>query len=339
MNSSSILLAARPKTLPDAIVPVWAGCVLSWVMTGHLHTSLAVSTLVFAVAIQIATNLFNDVIDHRKGADTLRRLGPIRVTASGMMTQRAVISWALAFLAIAITAGVILLRARGWPIIAIAIPSLFLTYGYTGGPFPLAYRGMGELFVILFFGCVAVIGTVFIQTVYFPKEAFLLGAQIGCLSAILISINNLRDREEDRSNHKFTLAARWGSRAGTTIIALEMIIVVVLASGWILGGKPMLALAVIPVLILSPCILSAIIRTQPNQTYNRYLAVAGIQLLAFGLVFHLVALMPKGGPSKSMPLFLPKQTLEIAPPGRGSRFHAWIESEISLWAARSFTTR
>lgn len=289
MNASSILLAARPKTLPAAIVPVWTGCVLSWMMTGHLHTSLAVSTLIFAIAIQIATNLFNDVIDHRKGADTSRRLGPVRVTASGMMTHRAVMSWALAFIAIAIVAGVILLHARGWPIIAIAIPSLFLTYGYTGGPFPLAYHGMGELFVILFFGLVAVVGTVFIQTGGFPKEGFLLGTQIGCLSAVLISINNLRDREEDLSNNKLTLAARWGRSVGITVIALEIIIVLVLASGWIPAGKPMFALTAIPILILSPCILSAIIRTPPNQSFNRYLALAGLQLLAFGLTFHIIA--------------------------------------------------
>jgi len=294
MNASSILLAARPKTLPAAIVPVWAGCVLSWVMTGHLHTPLAVSTLIFAIAIQIATNLFNDVIDHRKGADTPRRLGPVRATASGMMTQRGVMSWAMAFIAIATAAGVILYLARGWPIIAIAIPSLFLTYGYTGGPFPLAYRGMGEVFVILFFGLAAVVGTVFIQTGGFPKEAFLLGAQIGCLSAVLISINNLRDREEDLSNNKLTLAARWGRRAGITIIALEMIIALVLASGWIPAGKPMLALSAAPILILSPRILSAVIRTRPNQTFNRYLALAGLQLLAFGLAFHLIAWMTPG---------------------------------------------
>lgn len=289
MNASSILLAARPKTLPAAIVPVWTGCVLSWVMTGHLHTSLAVSTLIFAIAIQIATNLFNDVIDHCKGADTSRRLGPVRVTASGMMTHRSVMSWALAFIAIAIAAGVILLHARGWPIIAIAIPSLFLTYGYTGGPFPLAYHGMGELFVILFFGLVAVVGTVFIQTGGFPKEGFLLGTQIGCLSAVLISINNLRDREEDLSNNKLTLAARWGRSVGITVIALEIIIVLVLASGWIPAGKPMFALTAIPILILSPCILSAIIRTPPNQSFNRYLALAGLQLLTFGLTFHIIA--------------------------------------------------
>lgn len=290
MNAFSIVLAARPKTLPAAIVPVWTGCVLAWLLTGHIQVGLAGSTMVFAIAIQIATNLFNDVVDHRKGADTSKRLGPVRVTASGLMSQRAVVSLAQVFLGIAAISGTALYIARGWPIIAIAIPSLFLTYGYTGGPFPLAYRGMGELFVVLFFGLVAVVGTVFIQTGAFPPESFLLGSQIGCLSAILISINNLRDREEDLSTGKLTLAARWGRLAGIRIICLEMAVSLLLLIGWVIAGRPVLSLAALPILVLSPRILSGIASTQPDQSFNGYLALAGLQLLLFGLIFQLAAL-------------------------------------------------
>jgi len=290
MKASSILLAARPKTLPAAFVPVWTGCVLVWLLTGHLRIGLAVATLLFAVSIQIATNLFNDVVDHRKGADTPGRLGPVRVTASGLMSQRAVMSLALVFIGISAIAGAFLYAARGWPIVAIAIPSLFLTYGYTGGPFPLAYRGMGELFVILFFGLAAVVGTVFIQTGFLPPEAFLLGAQVGCLSAILISINNLRDRKEDLSTKKLTLAARWGHRAGLVIIALEIAGALMLAGGWAIAGKPTLVWPALPVALLSSRILSGIRQADPDQALNRYLALAGLQLLLFGLIFHLAAL-------------------------------------------------
>src|SRR5690606_33040962 len=127
----------RPKTLPAAIVPVWTGCVLAWKLTGNFSSLLALCTLGGAVAIQIATNFFNDAIDSHKGADTDRRLGPTRVTASGMMHPATVMRLGAAFLALATLCGVVLWQARGWPIIAIGIPSLFLAYGYTGGPFPL----------------------------------------------------------------------------------------------------------------------------------------------------------------------------------------------------------
>lgn len=290
MNLSSIILAIRPKTLPAAIVPVWTGCVLSESITGRIDIALAVTTLIFALSIQIATNLFNDVIDCKKGADTARRLGPIRVTASGKMSPRSVTGWAAGFLGTAAVAAMILYRSRGWPIAAIAVPSLFLTYGYTGGPFPLAYRGMGELFVILFFGLVAVVGTVFIQTGRFPMEAFLLGSQIGCLSSILISLNNLRDREEDLSTNKLTLAARWGRKAGILIIVLEIIFALALAWGWILLGRSAFSLAAIPVAAVSCRILKLIMQPGPGQRFNSCLAMAGIQLLAFGLTFQFIAM-------------------------------------------------
>ena len=215
-----MVLAARPKTLPAAVVPVWAGCVLAWKLTGEFDWLIAWSTLLGAVFIQIATNFFNDAIDSRKGADTERRLGPVRVTASGMMTARMVNGLAVGFLGLAFLCGVILYQARGWPVIVIGLPSLFLAYGYTGGPFPLAYRGMGEVFVVLFFGLVAVCGTVFMQTGEWPREGLLLGGQIGLLSAVLISINNLRDREEDATTGKRTLAVRFGPKVAVAVIWL-----------------------------------------------------------------------------------------------------------------------
>ena len=144
----SSLQAARPKTLPAAIVPVWTGCVLAWAMQGVFDPWLATCTLMGALAIQLATNFFNDAIDHRKGADTSRRLGPQRVAASGLLSERGVMGMASGFLVVAIVFGLVLYQARGWPVLFIGLPSLFLAYGYTGGPYPLAYRGMGEIFVI-----------------------------------------------------------------------------------------------------------------------------------------------------------------------------------------------
>ena len=151
----ALLLAARPKTLPAAIVPVWLGSALAYHMQGEWSVSLMLATLGAAICIQIATNLFNDAIDAQKGSDTEARLGPVRVTASGMVSTKTVFTWAGIFLGLASLCAIVLILERGWPIIAIGIPSLYLSYGYTGGPVPLAYRALGELFVFLFFGLVA----------------------------------------------------------------------------------------------------------------------------------------------------------------------------------------
>lgn len=284
-------LAARPKTLPAAIVPVWAGCVLAWKLSGNFNLPLALITLGGSIAIQIATNFFNDAIDARKGADTERRLGPTRVTASGMMKSKAVMQLASIFLGLALACGVVLYQTRGWPIVAIGIPSLFLSYGYTGGPFPLAYRGMGELFVIGFFGLVAVTGTVFIQTGGWPHEAILLGLQVGLLSAILISINNLRDREEDATTGKRTLAVRFGPKVAVAVIWVEVKVAVFSGLAWIAFGQPPLAIAGAPVFLIGLRIIWGVLTFPPGPAFNRLLALGGIQLILFAAAFHFAAVM------------------------------------------------
>lgn len=289
ISPKSILLASRPKTLPAAIVPVWAGCVLSWKLTGTFHLWLAICTLGGAIAIQIATNFFNDAIDSAKGADTEKRLGPQRVTASGLMSRRDVFRWGTGFLILAAIFGAFLIQARGWPILAIGIPSLFLAYGYTGGPFPLAYRGLGELFVILFFGFIAVAGTVFVQTGEWHREALLLGLQVGMLSSVLISINNLRDREEDATTGKHTLAVRLGPKVAVGVIWLEVKIAVFAGLGWIAFGFPPLVIAGVPVFLLGLRIIWGVLTLPPGPAFNRLLAMGGAQLVLFAAAFHITA--------------------------------------------------
>ena len=287
----SCLLAARPKTLPAAIVPVWAGCVLAWKLSGNFDLLLALCTLGGAIAIQIATNFFNDAIDAKKGADTAHRLGPTRVTASGLMSEVAVMRLAIVFLVIAAGFGAVLFQARGWPVLAIGIPSLLLAFGYTGGPFPLAYRGLGEIFVILFFGFVAVMGTVFVQTGTWPNEAILLGGQIGLLSAVLISVNNLRDREEDATTGKRTLAVRFGPKSAVAVIWLEVKIAAFAGLGWIAFGHPKLAIAGAPVFLLGLRIVWGVMTFPPGPAFNRLLALGGVQLIIFAAAYHVAAVM------------------------------------------------
>lgn len=283
-----MILAIRPKTLPAAVVPVWVGCALAWKLSGKFDLLLAVATVLGALFIQIATNFFNDAIDARKGADTERRLGPQRVTASGLMSPQRVMRLGFVFLLLATACGAYLMLQCGWPILAIGIPSLFLAFGYTGGPFPLAYRGMGELFVICFFGLIAVSGTVFVQIGEWPREAFLLGLQVGLLSAALISINNFRDREEDASTGKRTLAVRFGPKVAVGIIWVEVKLAAFLGLVWVLWGHPEFLVSSLPVLLLGMRILWGVL-TQPPSTFNRLLAMAGIQLLLFAVCFQIIA--------------------------------------------------
>ena len=286
---SSWLLAARPKTLPAAIVPVWAGCVLAWKLQGWWNPWLAFCTLAGAVCIQIATNFFNDAIDAAKGADTAQRLGPTRVTASGLISRRAVFTAATIFLVLAFACGVVLYQAVGWPILAIGIPSLYLAYGYTGGPFPLAYRGMGEIFVVAFFGIIAVGGTVLVQTGEWREEAMLLGFQIGLLSAALISINNLRDRAEDATTGKNTMAVRLGDRGARFLVWLEIKVAAFSGLLWLKHQLPWLALATIPLWTLGMYLSFRVITAPTDRGMNRLLALAGVMLILFALSFHLAA--------------------------------------------------
>jgi len=218
MNIISWLKASRPKTLPAAVVPVWLGCALAWKLEGVFSLKLALATLFGAIFIQIATNFFNDLIDAEKGADTDLRLGPARMTAGAELTKRSMFIGALLCLAAAAVISVPLIQAGGWPIVLIGLVSFFFAFGYTGGPFPLAYLGLGEIFVILFFGLVAVAGTAFLQLGEWRLESLLLGGQVGLLSAVLISINNLRDIDEDKGSNKNTLAVRLGIKGGRLII-------------------------------------------------------------------------------------------------------------------------
>lgn len=221
----AIILAARPKTLPASIVAVWAGCMViskfqhAWPASGiHLDYRLAIFTALSSMCIQIACNFFNDALDTKRHADTAQRQGPMRITASGKMSPLAVQLWGALFLALAALLAWPLIAAQGWGIIAIGIPCMLCAYAYTGGPWPLAYHALGELFVLLFFGIVAVVGTVYVQIGWQPGYAHIyipatmVGIICGLLSCVLIEVNNIRDRAEDATTGKRTLAVRIGDK-------------------------------------------------------------------------------------------------------------------------------
>lgn len=277
--------AARPKTLGAAIAPVVVGSVLGWKVSGQWSTWLLFCTLGSTIALQVATNWFNDVLDFMKGADTQARLGPRRITAAGLMSPGKVMRAAWLMLGLATLLALPLIQARGVAIIIIGIPSLYFCYGYTGGPMPLAYRGLGELFVILFFGFVAVLGSAFVQSGEWLEGGLVAGFQIGCLSTVLIAINNMRDMDEDRGTGKRTLAVRFGR----TFARLEITALIVLAhvAGlyWWHHDFPQaftMPLATVPVGLF---LILRIWTLPPGPVYNRLLAFSGMQLLLFAGLF------------------------------------------------------
>lgn len=213
------IAASRPQTLTVAVAPVLLGAALAAEVT-RLQIPLLIATLIGAICIQIGTNLFNDYADFKKGTDGADRLGPARACASGWLNPDHVLFSVWIVYAIAIAAGVYLVLAAGWPILVIGIASLICGLAYTGGPWPLSYVGIADLFVFVFFGLVAVGGTFFVLTGTLSTTAVLGGAVLGCLATAVLAANNLRDRKGDRQAGKKTLAVRYGEAFARNEFAL-----------------------------------------------------------------------------------------------------------------------
>jgi 1,4-dihydroxy-2-naphthoate octaprenyltransferase len=288
------IAAARPKTLGAAVAPVMVGSALAAKISGRFDWGLALCTLGSCSALQVSTNFFNDALDSIKGADTSARIGPRRITASGVASASAVKMAAWLMLCLATLLALPLFEARGMPILFIGIPSLYFCFGYTGGPLPLAYRGLGELFVILFFGLVAVSGTAFVQTGEWYVASVVAGFQIGCLSTVLIAINNLRDVDEDRRTGKKTLAVRLGT--GFARAEIVILIIAAHAAGLYWVEQSWTRAFTLPLVTL-PIGLFVAWRTlaePPGSGHNRLLAISGVQLLAFAALMSW-AIVKAGG--------------------------------------------
>ncbi|MCB0322070.1 MAG: 1,4-dihydroxy-2-naphthoate polyprenyltransferase [Bdellovibrionales bacterium] len=203
--------AIRPKTLPAAVVPVVVGGALA-AHNGPVDWRVFICTLFTALLIQIATNFANDVVDFEKGADTHDRVGPQRVTQAGLVTPSRMKLATGIVLSLALLNGFYLAFIGGWPIVVIGLLSLAFAIGYTAGPYPIAYLGLGELFVLIFFGPVAVGGTFYLLTMTLTPAVATTGLAVGCLSAAILVVNNLRDLSGDALVGKRTLAVRFGER-------------------------------------------------------------------------------------------------------------------------------
>lgn len=285
------ILAARPRTLGAAVIPVLAGCALAFA-TGAFDLVASALALTCAVLIQIATNYFNDAIDHAKGADTAERLGPVRATSAGLLSPRAMMSGGAVCLILATLLAVPLVLHGGWPILALGIVSLFLAYAYTGGPLPLAYLGLGEIFVVLFFGVFAVAGTFFLNTLEVSWGAVLAGLQIGLHSSVLLAVNNLRDLETDRAANKRTLAARFGLTFARRENASLVIAPFVVGILWLPLGYLWAFLLPLMTLPLAWWLARACLEASPARQTNQLLAQAAALHASFGLLLALAFLLP-----------------------------------------------
>jgi 1,4-dihydroxy-2-naphthoate octaprenyltransferase len=277
------LTAARPRTLPAAVAPVLVGTSLA-IHVGHLHPLAFVAALLGAMLIQIGTNLSNDYSDARRGADAEDRLGPVRVTAGGLVPPPQVLVATYTTFGLAVLCGVYLIAVAGWLLLAVGAASILAGVLYTGGPRPYGYEGLGELFVFLFFGVVAVTGSYYVQRRSLPWEAFVLAIPVGVMIAAILVVNNIRDIDSDRRANKRTLAVRLGrERTRSMFVAM---LAVAFASGlicWLAGPlSPWLLLTVLAV-PLAVRVARTVWTHSDGPTLNAALAQTGILALLYCL--------------------------------------------------------
>ncbi|WP_343075473.1 1,4-dihydroxy-2-naphthoate polyprenyltransferase [Ruficoccus amylovorans] len=284
------LLAARPKTLPAAVVPVLLGTAVA-VHEGGFRLVPALICLVFALLIQIGTNYANDYFDYRQGADTDKRVGPVRAVASGLVAPQTMWRATMIVLGAAFLIGLSLVFYGGWWLVAVGVLSILCAIAYTGGPYPLGYNGLGDIFVFIFFGLVAVMFTAYVQTGEFSWAAFWAGTGCGLLSVNLLVVNNARDIETDREAGKRTLPVRFGYRyaviqyVASALVAYAMpdLLMRTGYSGWVL--LPLLTLPFAAFL----CV--AMTRAHRPRDFHWLLARTAQLLLFYGLLMTLGILL------------------------------------------------
>jgi 1,4-dihydroxy-2-naphthoate octaprenyltransferase len=274
-------MAARPRTLPAAVAPVLVGTALAATEDDFkLLTFLA--ALIGALFIQVGTNLSNDYSDARRGADTEDRLGPVRVTAGGLVPPRQVLIATYVAFGVAVLAGVYLIATAGWELLLVGAASILAGVLYTGGPRPYGYEGLGEVFVFLFFGVVAVAGSFFAQTEDLTWEALVLAVPVGLLASAILVVNNVRDLETDRRAGKRTLAVRLGrERARRLFVGMIAGAFVTAPLPWVLGSlSPWLLLCWLAAPLAIPVI--RVVRTRTDgPALNGALGGTGQLQLAF----------------------------------------------------------
>jgi 1,4-dihydroxy-2-naphthoate octaprenyltransferase len=284
-------LALRPRTLSVSLSPVLVGTAAAWHDRGQVLWLPLLAAILAAALIQVGTNLFNDVGDFLRGTDTPDRLGPPRATAQGWLTPAQVRRGAWTAFGLAFLCGAYLAAHGGWPIVAIGLASLAAGWAYTGGPAPIAYRPLGEIFVWVFFGLVAVGGSYYLQTFSLSATALIAAALVGLHAAAVITVNNYRDLDGDARSGKRTLAVNLGRPATRRIYAAEMLLPYLLLPLFApsLGWAVLLPLASLPMTL---SLLHRFNREPPGPVFNRILAATARLQLVFALLLALALMAP-----------------------------------------------
>jgi 1,4-dihydroxy-2-naphthoate octaprenyltransferase len=280
-------VAARPRTLPAAIAPVLVGTSLA-IGDGEFRPIAFACALIGSVFIQIGTNLSNDYSDARRGADTEDRLGPVRVTAGGLMPPRQVLIGTYVAFGIAAAAGVYLIATAGWELLLVGAASILAGVLYTGGPRPYGYEGLGELFVFLFFGVVAVVGSYFVQTERLEGVAFALAVPVGLLASAILLVNNIRDADTDRRAGKRTLAVRLGRERARALFVVAVTGAFASVPAIALFGdvSPLVLLSLLAAPLAVPLIRTVLTRTD-GPALNEALAKTGMLLALFSVLLSI----------------------------------------------------
>ncbi len=279
------ILASRPKTLWAALAPVIIGTAMAF-DHGKAHWLSAVLAALAAVMIQIGTNFANDYFDHLHGADHAERLGPLRATQAGLVKPGAMRAAFITAFSLAFLAGVYLIWRGGWPILIIGLLSILFGILYTGGPYPLGYHGLGDIFVLIFFGLVAVGGTYYVQTLEINRNVLLAGLAPGFFSTAILTVNNLRDIYTDKAAGKRTLAVRFGE----TFARLEYLLSIFIACLvpvilYFLTLRHLYALASALVFFAALPSIRITFTEQPGIIFNKVLADTGKLLLIYSVLF------------------------------------------------------
>lgn len=275
--------AARPRTLPAAVIPVLVGTALACAH-GSAHWGAAAVCLAFGLLVQIGTNLANDYFDFVHGADTAERVGPRRAVSAGLIRPDTMRQATIVVLALAFLVGLVLVSVRGWILLPIGIASIVCAVAYTGGPYPLGYHGLGDVFVFVFFGLVAVGATFYVQAGYLAPAAVTCGAAVGLLAANILVANNYRDAETDARAGKRTLVVRFGRRFAVWQYSLSHVIALCAPAALLLEGRRWPVL--LPV-VLAPWAWSLSARLAGSREpagQIEILAATARYLAAFGLL-------------------------------------------------------
>ena len=290
------ILAARPKTLWAGVAPVVMAAAMAYA-DGGFHLLSVVAALTGSVAIQVGANYANDYFDFVKGSDTAARTGPTRITQAGLVSPTTMRRATIAVFAFALIPGLYIVCRGGWPYLVIGLVSIACGVLYTAGPIPIGYIGLGELFVLVFFGPVALCGTYYLQTGALPVAVWVAGLAPGLLSVALLTVNNYRDIDEDRSTGKRTLAVRFGR----TFARLEYIACLCIASFcvpltlWVLTGNGLVLGAGMVVFGFGIPAIWTLCRTTDGEVLNRVLAKTGKLLLVFSILFSLAWVLGSQG--------------------------------------------